>query len=879
MTSRFGDSIRPGILWMSLWFLAGILPSPALAEENPLSTVFVRASEPDSPSRLAIHWTGNPAATVSVWLDVNGDGVWQDFEQVVREALLAEEMTLFDVASPTGMELVPQTQMRLRVSIAGKTLQEAIRSIEGSGPPAGCWASDFHVAGMDARVSALAIFDDGDGAALYAGGNFTTAAGQVASRIAKWDGVGWAPLGSGIDGPVNAFTLFDDGSGSALYAGGDFTMADGVGANHIAKWDGASWSPLGTGMNAEVRSLTVFEDGSGTALYVGGDFTTAGGVSASRIAKWDGASWSPLGGGTDASVLALAPFDDGSGPALYAAGVFVHAGSIYAAGIAAWDGASWSALGDGLEFCDEDFGCGDGHGHALKVWDDGGGPALYVGGSFTHAGGGSAANIARWNGVSWSALAGGRGHAVFALATFDDGGGTELYAGSDFNGTGGNPMARIGKWDGSAWTALSTGADEGVYAFTVFDVGTGPRLYIGGDFTSAGDASASRIATWDGSMWSALDTDAHGLNNQAGTFATYDDGSGAALYAGGFFNVAGDTSARQIAKWDGAEWSPLGSGIGNGHGALVLAVFDDGQGPELYVGGSFFNVGGVAVGRIAKWDGATWSDVGGGTGSGSDRIYALAVFDDGDGPALYAGGDFTSIGGLNIRNIAKWDGASWSTLGTGTNGEVFALTTFDDGNGSALYAGGRFTNAGGVSTSRIAQWDGAAWAALGSGIGETSVATLATFDDGQGAALYAGGVFTTAGGVSASGIARWNGASWSALGNGVSGSVSSMAVFSNGNGPELYVGGSFTSAGGLAANHIAKWDGTMWSPLDDAGSMNDSVTALAVHDDGSGSALYAGGNFTTAGGTPSSFIGRYTCSLFADGFESGDLSAWSTSIP
>ena len=58
--------------------------------------------------------------------------------------------------------------------------------------------------------------------------------------------------------------------------------------------------------------------------------------------------------------------------------------------------------------------------------------------------------------------------------------------------------------------------------------------------------------------------------------------------------------------------------------------------------------------------------------------------------------------------------------------------------------------------------------------------------------LIAGGGFTTAGGVSAHGIASWNGYSWSALGLGMNGSVYALAVYDN----KLIAGGYFTTAGG-----------------------------------------------------------------------------------
>ena len=83
-------------------------------------------------------------------------------------------------------------------------------------------------------------------------------------------------------------------------------------------------------------------------------------------------------------------------------------------------------------------------------------------------------------------------------------------------------------------------------------------------------------------------------------------------------------------------------------------------------------------------------------------IFALTVFDDGSGSALYAGGNFTEVG----SGIAKWDGTFWKPLGTGTDASVYALIVFDDGTGDALYAGGSFITAGGVNALRIAKWNG-----------------------------------------------------------------------------------------------------------------------------------------------------------------------------
>ena len=143
---------------------------------------------------------------------------------------------------------------------------------------------------------------------------------------------------------------------------------------------------------------------------------------------------------------------------------------------------------------------------------------------------------------------------------------------------------------------------------------------------------------------------------------------------------------------------------------------------------------------------------------------------------------------------------------------------------------------------------------VGAGFGHerTQVNALAV----SGGTLYAGGIFTTAGGNAANYIAQWNGSSWSALGSGMNyicecaGGVGRHAVcrrrFHDGgrqrgqlhramereqlvgagfghelrsvyalavSGGTLYAGGDFTTAGGNAANYIAQWNGSSWSAL------------------------------------------------------------------
>jgi len=278
-----------------------------------------------------------------------------------------------------------------------------------------------------------------------------------------------------------------------------------------------------------------------------------------------------------------------------------------------------------------------------------------------------------------------------------------------------------------------------------------------------------------------------------------------------------------------ADWISMTAPWPATNGGVIASVID-GNG-DLYVSGNFNMIDGVsAIGGVAKWDGSSWSALGSGLSGGAR---ALAVI----GNDLYAGGSISTAGGVSVNNIAKWDGSSWSALGSGTDGPVIALAV----SGNVLYAGGDFTWAG-ITVNHIAKWDGSSWSALGSGT-NYKIESLAV----SGNNLYAGGAFTTAGGGSANHIAKWDGSSWSALGSGMSQDVYVLAVSGN----DLYAGGSFTTAGGASANFIAKWNGSSWSPL--GSGMNSIVYALEVN----GNDLYAGGGFSVAGGVPAWFIAKW----------------------
>ena len=183
-------------------------------------------------------------------------------------------------------------------------------------------------------------------------------------------------------------------------------------------------------------------------------------------------------GVTGGIIRTIVPAPDGS---IYIGGDFTFVGGVGSTrGIARYDPISntFSALGSGVS-----------GGNVYSMAFDQNGQNLFVGGTFTQAGG--VANtrfIARWNipGGTWNAMGSGTsgGTSVAAVAAV----GTAVVIGGSFSSPGTN--FAIWNTSGGAWTAGTTGGG-GIYAL-LYD----PRgvLYLGGTFTSVNGQSAQSVA-------------------------------------------------------------------------------------------------------------------------------------------------------------------------------------------------------------------------------------------------------------------------------------------------------------------------------------------------------------------------------------------------
>lgn len=711
--------------------------------------------------------------------------------------------------------------------------------------------------GLNGDCETLTTWDpDGEGPmhrVVVAGGRFTMAGGVPAASVAAWDGTRWSPLGSGSNEPIFRLLTWDpDGSGpmpEVLLALGGFANEAGQVGRRVMQWDGTSWTPLGPQPSPYQTVVGMVWDPDDDGPEPPQLLVVCALNPGHAIMRWDGRAWQRMGPTISADGFPIRDFaswdPDGSGPErrkLVIVGQFTSIGDRPIAYIAAWDGTAWSPLGEAFDW----------YLTAVKVWDpDENGPQpaqLVVSGPFTRVGNVFASKVARWDGHAWHPLAEGlsttQSAAARQIVTYDiDGSGPDhphlVFCGG-FDTAGGLAAPGLARWDGRRWWPFGAGMSRAVRAVATWDPdGPGPRnalLIAAGSFMSNAWGPLNRIASWDGTQWRGLGTGV-GVNGQlVECLTTWDpDGSGPQqpqLVAAGEFSVAGGELARNIARWDGTRWWPLGSGL-SGRVFDIMSWDPDGDGPappQLLAGGWCRMAGETEVNYVASWDGTRWSSLGGGVDSYAvyKGVHSLALWDpDGPGPLgeqVVALGRFLTAGGIPARNIARWDGTRWWPFGEGLGDtpqapdyshSPYVIKVWDPDQGgpepAQLIVGGGGESSQNRTLGAIYTWRNGEWFPLG-GLPYTWVRDLTTWDpDGDGPMhpqLVAVGAFMLDGDQTQSNVARWDGRRWSRFGRGLHRMVLSATSWDpDGPGPlapQLVAGGEFTVRG-ATGDFLARW--------------------------------------------------------------------------
>ena len=601
--------------------------------------------------------------------------------------------------------------------------------------------------GIDGTVETIAPTGNGD---IYAGGLFYNLRnGTLVNNIAHWNGTAWSALDDqgGAVGVNDRVFDISVGNGS-LYVGGEFTTAGGQNVNYIAGWNWGThaWKALAGGVNNYVRSVATY----GHDVYIGGDFTeTIGSVSIPHIAKYNDTNspsdeWLPVGQGKAGLVLDIEISPAGN---VYAVGDFSAESGTNAAGFAMWDGMQWKAFPE-VDNTDQNLGAS---GTKLTVTSTLTNDIVYLGfidGNMATSNGKRLENYGMWDGSHWHGL----GYAIGPF--FDDShpdkldnkindlawDGSYLYAGGHFEYLGDDSVNYVAKWDpvNMEWSQLGTSglSSPGTVNALLYH---NNAVYIAGDFATADGMTVNNIVKWDGQSYVAL---GNGLSHPTYNATVYDlDFVNDTLFAVGqqFFSTSDN-----IAYFDGTVWHPFTKvPVFTAGDARAIVYYKN----NLYVMTSYF----AYVYEYNKSQ-DKWIQIASSVSSNPsyNSLYA-------DKNYLYLGGHFSQIDNVTCNDVARWDGSSWSALGSGFSGPVYDVYT----SGNDIYAGGNFVSSGNDTLWSIAKWNGTKWNALGSGMRRYPIAfnpatANVTTMIGTPYGLYAGGTFNYAGSGYSNNLALWN---------------------------------------------------------------------------------------------------------------------------
>lgn len=258
---------------------------------------------------------------------------------------------------------------------------------------------------------------------------------------------------------------------------------------------------------------------------------------------------------------------------------------------------------------------------------------LYVGGVFTSVNGIPINYIARKVNGQWS-TAGTFDNVVNRLKELDG----ELYAIGDFSFADGQLCQGLAKRVGSGWqTVVPLGCDNCSVKDAVIFNG---ELVASGSITFTGNPYRHVIRLHDGAWQPVGEQGIYGSLSGGGPLAVYQGH----LYLGGLIDINAGNAGHAIMRWNGNEWSSVGTGVqdeSGGYSQLIRVDDLNVHGGLLFASGGFTYAGNVPSNRIATWNGIEWCSVGGSFGDWavnsiaflSDTLFA-ACWDQADSQSV-----------------------------------------------------------------------------------------------------------------------------------------------------------------------------------------------------------------------------------------------------
>ena len=679
-------------------------------------------------------------------------------------------------------------------------------------------------------------------------GNGPTHTIATSSDGINWTGRGNTITGYGFDVACNGSLWVAVGEGTTYKIA---TSPDGItwtgratsslffaGGNGIA-WNGSLWVAVGNSGNGTSDKIATSSDGLIWTGVVTGLFNI--GISI----KWNGNLW--VVGSSSPNTIATSPnginwtgigtsiFSEAGRSLAWNGSLFVAVGNNTNRIATSPDGINWTGLGITI-FSTNAFGIafnnkrehqikfpsnlmvavGSGTSNTIATSSDG---IIWTGrGStiFTNNG-----NGVRWNGSLWVGVGNGTSHTI---ATSPDG--------INWTGRGKTIFTDVGLgigWNGTLWVAVGSGTTNTIAT-------SSDGLHWIGRGTSIFSIQGNDIA-WNGNLWVAVGT------GTTHTIATSSDGIIWTGQGTSIFSIEGNGIA-----WNGSLWVAVGSGTTN-----TIATSPDGI---------------TWTGRLND---TSWSQRGSninGAAAGDQSGYSVALSSDGTIVAIGAPyndhvisviNDIVDLNAGQVR-IYKWDGISWSQIGSDINGEAandnsgWSVALSSDGTIVAI--GAPYNSAGGSNAGqvRIYKWDGNSWTQRGSDINgaadnETNGWSVALSSDGIIVAIGTPGNFYYKGYVR---IYQWNGSSWLQRGGDINGKVSNdysgWSVSLSSDGTIVAIGAPFNDDSGTDAGQVRiyQWNGSSW--LQRGGDINGKASndysswSVALSNDGTIVAIGAIGN-------------------------------------